>query len=82
MKLKKNIAISESGFVFDPTSGESFSLNPIAIEILNMLKDGKGQGDIIGFVLKKYDVDRDTLENNYFDFVGMLKQFNLLENIK
>ena len=53
MKLKKNIAISESGFVFDPTSGESFSLNPIAIEILNMLKEGKGQGDIFGFVLKK-----------------------------
>ena len=82
MKLKKNIAISESGFVFDPTSGESFSLNPIAVEIFNMLKEGKGQGDIIGFVLKKYDVDRDTLENNYFDFVGMLKQFNLMENIK
>ena len=82
MKLKKNIAISESGFVFDPTSGESFSLNPIAIEILNMLKEGKRQGDIFGFVLKKYDVDRDTFENNYFDFTGMLKQFNLLENIK
>ena len=82
MKLKKNIAISESGFVFDPTSGESFSLNPIAIEILNMLKEGKGQGDIMGFALKKYDVDRDTFENNYFDFVGMLKQFNLMENIK
>lgn len=82
MKLKKNIAISESGFVFDPTSGESFSLNPIAIEILNMLKEGKGQGDISNFVLNKYDVERDTFENNYFDFVGMIKQFNLLENIK
>ena len=80
MKLKKNIAISESGFVFDPTSGESFSLNPIAIEILNMLKEGKGQGDISGFVLNKYEVERDTFENNYFDFVGMIKQFNLLEN--
>jgi hypothetical protein len=82
VKLKKNIAISESGFVFDPTSGESFSLNPIAIEILNMLKEGKGRGDIVESVLKKYDIDRDTFENNYFDFAGMLKQFNLLENSK
>ncbi len=82
MKLNKNIAISESGFVFDPTSGESFSLNPIAIEILNMLKEGKGRGDIVESVLKKYDIDRDTFENNYFDFAGMLKQFNLLENSK
>lgn len=81
MKLKKNIAISESGFVFDPNSGESFSLNPIAIEILNMLKDGNGQQEIFGFVLKKYEVERDTFENNYDDFIGMLKQFKLLETI-
>ena len=81
MKLKKNIAISESGFVFDPTSGESFSLNPIAIEILNMLQEDKGQVDISDFVLQKYDVDRNTFENNYFDFTGMLKQFNLLDKM-
>ena len=79
MKLKKNIAISESGFVFDPTSGDSFSMNPIGVEILTMLKEDKSQGDIFNFVLKKYDVDRDTFENNYYDFINMLRQFNLLE---
>lgn len=80
MKLKKNIAISESGFVFDPNSGDSFSMNPIGIEILSMINEGKDQGDIFNFVLKKYEVDRATFEHNYFDFVGLLKQFNLLEN--
>ena len=79
MKLKKNIAISESGFVFDPNSGDSFSMNPIGLEILTMLKEGKSQGDIFNFVLKKYDVDRDTLENNFYDFINTLRQFNLLE---
>jgi hypothetical protein len=82
MKLKKNIAISESGFVFDPSSGDSFSMNPIGVEILTLLKEGKGQGDIFNFVLKKYEVDRDTFENNYFDFMNMLRQFNLLETTR
>lgn len=82
MKLKKNIAISQSGFVFDPTSGDSFSMNPIGMEILSMLQEGKDQGDIFNFVLKKYEVERDTFENNYYDFMGMLRSFNLLENNK
>ena len=34
MKLKKNIATSESGFVFNPSTGDSFSLNTIGAEIL------------------------------------------------
>ena len=79
MKLKKNIAISESGFVFDPSSGDSFTMNPIGVEILTLLKEGKGQDDIYNHVLNKYEVDRDTFENNYFDFINMLRQFNLIE---
>lgn len=82
MKLKKNIAISESGFVFDPNSGDSYSMNPIGVEILTMMKEGKGQGDIFNFVLKKYEVDRDTFENNYLDFINMLRQFNLIETTR
>jgi len=38
MKLKNNIAISETGFVFDPNSGDSYSLNTIGKEILEMVK--------------------------------------------
>lgn len=79
MRLKKNIAISESGFVFDPNSGDSFSLNPLGVEILHMIKDGHEQNLIFRNILDKYDVDKATLENNFFDFIGMLKQYNLFE---
>ena len=40
MELRKNLAISDTGFVFDATAGESYSLNPIGLEILNYLKEG------------------------------------------
>jgi hypothetical protein len=79
MKIKKNIAISETGFVFDPYTGDSYSMNPVGLEILQMLKEDKEQEVIFSALLKKYDVDKDTVEHNYFDFIGMLKQFNLLE---
>jgi len=77
MNIKKDIAISESGFVFDPTTGESYSLNAIGVEILTLLKEGNDQQEITDFVLQKYEVDADTFDNNYYDFINMLKQFNL-----
>ncbi len=79
MNIKKDIAISDSGFVFDPTTGESFSLNPLGVKILTLLKDGDDQKEISNFVLQQYEVDSDTFENNYYDFLNMLKQFNLTE---
>lgn len=81
MKLKKNIAISESGFVFDPNTGDSFSMNPLGMDILLMIKEGKGKDAIFEYVLNTFEIDLDTFENNYYDFIGMLKQFHLLETI-
>ncbi len=81
MKLKKNIAISESGFLFDPSSGESFNLNPIGREILKMLQEGKSTTQITEEILEKYDTDEATFERYYFDFMDMLKEYNLLEYV-
>jgi hypothetical protein len=41
MKLRKDVAVSEAGLVFNPTTGESFSVNPIGVEILNLMREGK-----------------------------------------
>ena len=80
MKIKKNIAVSESGFIFDPTSGESYSLNPVGTEIVNLLKNDRSYEEIKEVILQKYDVDDISFEKYYFDFINMLKQFNLIEH--
>lgn len=80
MKLKKNIAISESGFVFDPNSGDSFSINPIAAEIIGFIKQEKTADEIQSAILDKYDVDTSSFEKYFYDFINMLKQYNLLED--
>ncbi len=80
MKIKKNIATSESGYVFNPSTGESFSVNPIAIEIFNFLEEGKSYEEISKTMLSRYNTDEATFEKDYNDFMGMLKQHLLTEN--
>jgi hypothetical protein len=79
MKLKKNIAVSESGFVFDPTSGDSFSLNSIGLEIVGMLRHGKTDSEILAGLLDKYDIDKGSLDKYYHDFVAMLQYYRLID---
>ena len=79
MRLKKNIAVSESGFVFDPTTGDSFSLNRIGLEIIELLRQENASDEIIGELLKKYDVDKGSLEKYFYDFTSMLRYYQLIE---
>lgn len=79
MKLKKNIAISETGFIFDPTTGDSFTLNPVGRELLGMIKQGTPFADISSEFITKYDVDASSFERYYYDFVATLNQMQLIE---
>lgn len=80
MRLKRNIAISESGFLFDPTGGESYSLNELGLEIINLLREKRSNEEITSVITDIYDVEKDDFEKYYYDFLGMLKQFKLLED--
>jgi len=79
MKLKKNLALSDSGFVFDPSTGDSFSTNPIGLEIIRMLKEGKSTGEIKAQIIKTYMTDDASFEKDFYDFVNMLTKHNLIE---
>ncbi|MBN1132757.1 MAG: PqqD family protein [Bacteroidales bacterium] len=80
MKLKKSIAISESGFVFDPMSGESFSVNEIGMEILELMKQDQPVDAISEYFVKTYDVEASDFEKYFYDFIGMLRQYQLIED--
>ncbi|MBN1337887.1 MAG: PqqD family protein [Bacteroidales bacterium] len=79
MKIKQNVAISESGFVFNPISGESFTVNPVGIEIINYLKEGKSAEEITGLILEEFNVEENTFEKDYQDFTGLLNAYGLIE---
>lgn len=79
MKLNKNIAISETGLLFNPITGESFTVNPIGIEILNLMKEDKSPGEISRIILGNYTTDPVTFEKDYQDFLGMLQHYKLID---
>lgn len=79
MKLKKNIATSEAGLIFNPGTGDSFSVNSIGNEILAMLKENKSQKEIIDIFSSKYDADKNQLERDLDDFFEQLTEYNLLD---
>ena len=80
MRLKSNLAVSDTGFIFDPVSGESYSMNPIGAEIFSMMKNNDTTDSIKRSVLDSYDIDESNFEKDYFDFVSMLNRYNLTEN--
>jgi len=76
--IKKNIATNELGFVFNPATGDSYSSNPIATEIIQLLKEEKSINEIKKILLNKYEIDKATIEKDVEDFVTTLKENNLL----
>ena len=79
MKLKKNIATSAEGFIFNPGTGDSFSTNPIGAEILSLLKEEKTMPEIIDSICGKYDVDQSQFEKDLDDFKSQLVDSNILD---
>ena len=79
MKIKRNIAVSDSGFVFNPLTGDSFSTNPIGSEIIKMMKDNKTDLEIKNHIFEKYQTDYSTIEKDYYDFVNLLINFKLTD---
>jgi len=79
MRLKKNIATSEEGFIFNPGTGDSYSTNPIGAEIIALLKEEKTIPAIIDIICSKYDVDQNQFERDLDDFKSQLVDSNILE---
>lgn len=80
MKIKKNIAISESGFIFNPSSGDSFTVNSVGMEIIKLLKENFSSEDIITKISEDYMCDKSTIERDIYDFMKLLESYKMNEN--
>jgi transcription elongation factor GreA-like protein len=79
MQIKKNVAVSETGFVFNPTTGDSYSMNQVGQEIVAYLGEDKSPAEITSLMTTIYDIDPASFEKYFYDFISMLKQFELLD---
>ena len=79
MSRLETLALNDSGFAFDPMSGESFTLNTTAIDIIKALNNGKSERDIAEELSTKYEVEDLDSFTDILDFIKQLRNFGLVE---
>lgn len=79
LKVSENLAISETGFLFLPATGETFTSNEIGKKIIQMLQKSESKEKIIEVVTNEYEVDSNTFEKDLSDFTHQLIQYNLAQ---
>jgi hypothetical protein len=58
LKLRKNLALSESGFLFDPATGDSFLVNATGQKILEFLKSGFSRTEIVDALNENFEAEK------------------------
>ena len=74
----KNLAISDTGFIFDPFSGKTFTVNEIGMVIIQSLKNGEDVAFIQNKILEEFDTTIDQLDRDISDFLIQLKEQSLI----
>jgi hypothetical protein len=74
----KELAINDSGFVFDPQTGATFSVNPTGQAILQALKQGAGREQITDLLQCRFNADGHDLQRDVDGFVHLLRTHQLL----
>jgi len=81
IQLKGNIAVSDSGFVFNPSTGDSYSMNAIGVEVIRHLQTRRNTTEIIEAITASYDTESQTVEKDLYDFYSMLIQHQLADKV-
>ena len=68
-----NLAISDTGFIFDPVSGNSYNTNETGVYILKKLKERLNVEEIAENIIEIYDVEREVAEQDIFHLIELLQ---------
>lgn len=64
------LALSESGFVFDPVSGLSFTVNESGLDILRQLQQKPDLQQAHKHLVQHYDASEQELQRDLEDFIA------------
>jgi len=73
----QGLALSERGFLFDPSTGQTYSLNPTATFLRKNLIGGVEAAALPGLVAERFDVDAETAGRDAEQFLLQLRELGL-----
>ncbi|WP_456422988.1 PqqD family protein [Lutibacter sp.] len=79
MNKLNSLAISDNGFIFKPSTGESFTTNDMGLFIINLLKEGKSSDTIISAITEEFEVDAITAERDLYDYLDFLRAEKMID---
>jgi len=71
----RRLAVSESGFVFDPVSGHNFTVNDTGLIILRRLQQKQDFSGLVQELQQEFDAAPSDIERDVIEFIGMLREF-------
>jgi hypothetical protein len=74
----KDLAVSETGFVFDPYTGASFSTNATGTTVLACLKEGLDRGAILARLTESFETAEEDVERDLDEFIFLLRENGIL----
>lgn len=78
MQRLQSLALNPDGFAFDPTTGESFTLNPAGLAIIEALREGLVHDEVTTRLVERFDVPEEEAARDVDDFLDNLRAFRLL----
>lgn len=78
MQRLRDLAVSDTGFVFDPMSGATFNANASALAMLDALKRGLDRAAVVDAVRSRFDVLGAAVGRDVDDLVATLRMHGLV----
>lgn len=72
------LAISPQGFVFDPVTGGTFTLNGTGRAIVEAVRDGSSLDEVVRIIATDFEATGADLERDVLEFVRVLREAGLL----
>jgi len=77
VKISEELNPTKKGFLFDPYTGHTYTLNTIAVFVFKKLQEGMNVSDIAKVLADEYKIDEKKVLADIKDFVVHIKDFNL-----
>ena len=74
----RDLALSDTGFVFDPYTGSTFTVNATGLTILRALAEGHGRAEIAKRLREGFESSPAEIEADVDEFVHLLTQQGVL----
>jgi AcrR family transcriptional regulator len=73
-EIVSRLALNDSGFVFDPVNGRSFTANDVGLFILKFLQQSNDIAALMVEIRHSFDVDPATAERDLTEFAGQMRK--------